>query len=480
MNNVKHLNNFISVWIVSLLNLILPVVIILCLGRFYEVEEFGNYSVATSFMSAIAVILTFGLGNVISFEVAEITDKDNDKITRIIFSGVIVLLLFSILGLIIIGGLLYILNYHYEIIILIVLLGIGYWSMGATLVFNGVFMGLKEMHLPAISASFVLLTAIVLVIPSLYFHLPLWEIALTWSLSQAVGSVISLWFLSKKNLLKKPMINKDQIVLIIKRSLGIGLNNVISRFGANLIMILLPVYLTSYQIGIFSGAFKPFVLLAFSGECVMRFFSPYIAGVRLISKDKIEEYLSKMHRLVAFFTLTIIILPIFFANPLIKLFFGEKLLESARYMTLLGFGYLICYLPPLSPPLMALGMEWKVIWCSSIRLVVNLIGIILLVPKLGIMGAVISVNIAFLSYWLVTLILYVKENLKPIDSFSNYVVFAVVTFSSGILIKKWASAGLPGAFLFLLITFLISLLVYWSKSDKAVALSYLNRLKSIS
>jgi O-antigen/teichoic acid export membrane protein len=478
MNNAKHLHNFISVWIVSLLNLILPIVIILCLGRFYSIEEFGNYSVAASFMSAIAVILTFGLGNVVSFEIAATNTKDNFKLANILFSGIIVLLIFSAIGLIIIVGLLFLLKYEAEITQLIIILCLGYWAMGATLVINGVFMGLKEMHLPAISAFLVILAAFIFVIPSLYFHCPLWQIALTWSLSQAVGCVISLWFLYRKGLLIKPVIKKKHIVLIIKRSLGIGLNNAISRFGANLTMILLPVYLNSYQIGIFSGAFKPFILLTFSGECVMRFFSPYIAGVRYKSKEKIEEYLAKMHKLVAFFTLTIVIIPIYFSDPLIKIVFGEKLLASAQYMTILAFGYLICYLPPQSQPLIALALEWKVIWCSIIRLVVSLIGIILLVPKYGVIGIAVAVNASFLSYWIMTVILYINEKLKPLEGLFSYFIFAVVTFSLGFIIRKWVSDGVVGVFFFLINSFLVSLLVYWSKSDKDVALSYIIKLRS--
>ena len=58
MNNSKHLTNFISVWMVSILTMIFPVVIILSLGRFYKVEEFGNYAVAASFMGTIAVFQT--------------------------------------------------------------------------------------------------------------------------------------------------------------------------------------------------------------------------------------------------------------------------------------------------------------------------------------------------------------------------------------------------------------------------------------
>ena len=480
MTTTRHLTNFISIWIISLLNMILPIIIILCLGRFYSIEEFGNYSVAASFMSAVAVIVTFGLGNVISFEVAAIDSKDKGKIANMLFSGIIALSVFSVIGILVILGLLYVLKYNAVIVHLILILGIGYWFIGATLVLNGVFMGLKEMHIPAICACSVVASAVFSVIPSLYFHCPLWVVALTWSLSQVVGSMFSLWFLGRERFLIKPTVEKKKVTLIIKRSLGIGFDSVISRFGSNLTMILLPVYLTSYQIGIFSGAFKPFVLFTFAGECVMRFFSPYIAGVRYVSKEKIEEYLAIMHRLVAFFTLTVVVLPIFFSNSLINLVFGEKLLASAPYMMLLAFGYLIFYLPPQSPPLMALGLEWNVIWCSIIRFIINLIGIILLVPKFGIMGAVMSINIAFLSYWIVTLFLYVKEKLRAVENVASYFIFAAVTFSSGFMIREWISEGLVGVLLFLIVSLLFSLLFYWGKPERVLVASYIARVKKMS
>jgi len=456
--------------------MILPIVIILSLGRFYEVEEFGNYSVAASFMGAMAIFLTFGLGNVLSYEIAALKDKDRTKISGFIITGIIALVIFSVIGLSITGVLIYILNYKREIVVLVILLGLGYWALGATFVFNGVFMGLREMHFPAISASFVVLSAFILVIPSLYFHRPIWQIALTWSLSQYTGCLVSLWLLYRKGFFVRPTREKGQILLILKRSLGIGFDSVISRLGANLTNILLPVYLTSYQLGVFNGAFKPFVLFAFAGECCMRFFSPYIAGVRYESKEKIEKYLAIMHKLVAFFTLTIIITPIFFASPLIKFVFGEKLLASAPYMVVLAFGYLIFYLPPQTPSLMALGLEWRVIWCSIIRVLINLIGILILVPKFGIMGAVVAMSIAFLGYWLTSLFLYWKEQLSPVKGLSRYLAFAATTFLLGVVIKEGVSNGFAGVVLFMFTSCFLSLIVYWDKSEKGYAFLYIGNL----
>lgn len=472
VDNQKHFINFISVWLVYVMSMILPVIIMLCLGRFYAVEEFGNYSVAASFMGAMAIFLSFGLGNVVSYEIAAIKDKEKPKVSELIISSVVSLFIFSIFGIFLTAVSLYFLNYNAEIVRVAILLGIGYWFIGANSILSGVFMGLKKMHIPAIAAFFVVLAAIALVVPSLYFHCPLWEIALAWALSQGIGCSVTLWYLHKEGLLMRSKIKKEQIKLMLKRSVGIGFDSVISRFGANLTNILLPVYLTAYQIGLFNGAFKPFVLLAFPGECCMRFFSPYIAGIRDSAKENIGEYLSFMHKVVAFFTLTILIIPIFFSTTLIKLVFGEKLIESASYMAVLAFGYMIFYLPPQSPPLMALSLEWKVIWCSIVRFLSNLIAIIVFIPKYGIMGAVIAINISLFGYWIMTIIIYKKAKLRPVKNPFRYIVFAATTFLLGWIMNKWVSKELLGVVLFLVITGLFSLIVYWDKSEKQMAIPH--------
>nr|WP_320017312.1 oligosaccharide flippase family protein [uncultured Desulfobacter sp.] len=472
MNNPKHLRNFISVWAVSILTMILPIAIILSLGRFYDVEEFGNYAVAASFVGTIAIFLTFGLGNVVSFEIASLSDNNKSKISELMFSSFVALAIFSGLGFSIACSALYLLHYNSQTISLVILLGFGYWFIGANSVLGGVFMGIKDMHVPAISAFFILLSAVLSVFPCLYLHCPLWEIAAAWSLSQGIGCLVTLLFLYKKGFLVKTKLTKRQIWLMTKRSLGIGFDSIISRVGANLTIILLPLYLTSYQIGIFNGAFKPFMLLAFPGECCMRFFSPYIAGIRYESKKKIQEYLSVMHKLVAFFSLTILIAPIFFSSSLIKFVFGNKLLESVPYMAVLAFGFMIYYSPPQSPPLMALGLEWKVVWCSIVRLLSNLIALVIFVPKYGIMGAVIAVNVSLFSYWIITVFIYYKAELKPIKNFFKYIVFASTTFLLGWAVSKWFFDNLLGIAVFFIISSLVSLIIYWDKSERQMVITH--------
>jgi len=476
MNSAKHFTNFISVWIISILTIILPVVIILSLGRYYKVEDFGNYAVAASFMGTVAIFLTFGLGNVVSFEIASVSDRSKSKISELMFSSFIALAIFSVVSVCIAGAALFLLKYNSQIVSLSLILGLGYWLIGANYVLGGVFMGIKEMHIPAISAFGILLSAVLSVFPCLYLHSSVWKIAAAWSLSQGIGSLITLFFLYQNGFIVRTRVTKRRVWLLIRRSLGIGFDSIISRLGANLTNILLPLYLTSYQIGIFNGALKPFMLLAIAGECCLRFFSPYIAGVRYESREKVQEYVLLAHKLVTFFTLTLLILPVFYAVPMLNIVFGNKLIESAPYMAILAFGYIVYYLPPQSPPLVALGLEWKVVWCSFARLILNIFGIILFIPKFGILGAIIALNISFVGYWLSTMLLYHTKRIRPITCFSRYIAFTAVVFVSGYAIRQLVSGGFSGVIIFLLVSYLFSLIIYWSKLEKQIAITYVRPL----
>ncbi|MDL1967376.1 MAG: oligosaccharide flippase family protein [Deltaproteobacteria bacterium] len=477
MTDLKHLTNFVSVWLTQILSMAIPVIIILSLGRFYSVEEFGIYSVATSFMGAFGIFLTFGVANAVSYEAAVIDKEAKKKMSGIIVSGVIVFASFSIAGFFIIAIALFVLKYHWGIVLIIIMLGFGYWMMGARSLFAAVFLGMKEMSFTAIPAFGVLLATIIFVVPTIYFHKPLWQIAIVWSCCQGVGLVVILWLLYKKGFLTKPQMQRGQTFYLFKRSIGIGLDSVIYRLGANLTNILLPVYLTSYQIGVFNGAFKPFTLLVLGNQCCIQFFSPYIASERYRTKEAIENKLDMLHKLSTFFTLTILIIPLFFANSLCRLIFGDHLAVSAAYMQILTLGYLLYYIPPYSAPLKAIGLEWKVLWSSVTQVIVNLLGLIVLVPMWGIKGAVFSVVLAFTSYWIVNICLYRMEGLTAIkNNVSKYLGFALLTILSGWLIKQYVTQGLAGIILFLIAVIVLSLVVYWSGAERRMAFAYLKKL----
>ena len=110
---------------------------------------------------------------------------------------------------------------------------------------------------------------------------------------------------------------------------------------------------------------------------------------------------------------------------------------------------------------MALGLEWKVIWASIVRLFLNLVALVIFVPKYATMGAVIAINISFFGYWVTTLVLYKRSGLRPVKNLFKYFMFAAIILFSGWAINSWVSGELLGVAIFFVISFIFSLIIYY-------------------
>jgi len=474
--NSNYISNYISIIFVYFTRMLIPFLIIILIGRFYSPEEFGRYAVATSFMGVLGLFLIFGTSNVTSFEIASLRKGEEElqkKIAEILKTCIIILLIFSVIGLFLMSIILSFINYNKEITKIIIALFFGYFFMAFNSVMCAVFIGIKEMKwiIPSNIAN--LISVVIIVLPFIYLKKPLYLIALLWSLSQFVGIIVTTYLLKKNGFLVDSKITKSKIYRLIKRSIGVGLDNVIYKLGVNLTNIILPFYLAEVQIGIFNGAFKPFVLLIAGNQITIQFFIPYLASRRNEGKQEKERILHIFHKLNVLFTCTIIIMPLFFSNFLNRFFFGNKLTESIPYMVLMTLGYFIYYLPPYAVPLKAFGKEWKVIYSSLGQLMINLFAIIILVPKYGVKGAVYAVIMAFLAYWLINILIYIKEKIRPISNIFNYFLFIVFSLLNGFLIQTFLYQNIYSIFLFIIINFIVAYLIFFTKKDKRLFISFL-------
>lgn len=477
----NYISNYLSIVLVYFLRMIVPFLIIVLIGRFYSQEEFGRYAVASAFMGVVGLILNFGLSNVVSFEIASLKKEEKEyreKITEILKISVIVFLIFSIMSLLLTGTVLYFINYSAEIKGIIIALFFGYFFMAINFIMSGVFIGMKEMKALIPSYIAILMFTVGVVTPFIFLKKSLYLIASLWSLSQSIGIWIFLFLLKKKSLLVRSEFNKRKIPMFIKRSIGVGLENVVFRLGTNLANILLPFYLTAAQIGIFNGAFKPFVLLIAGNQITFLFFNPYIASKRDDLKREKERILEIFGRVNMFFSCTIIILPLFFSHFINTFIFGNKLLDSISYMALLAIGYLVCYLPPYSFPLKALGKEWKASLSSIGQLIINVFAIIIFVPRYGIRGAVYAILVSFLGYWIVNILVYVMEELRPISNIYPYISFIIFSLLNGLLVKSVFGQIIHAIAFFLAINLIGAYFIFLSKTEKKVLFSYLRRNKT--
>jgi O-antigen/teichoic acid export membrane protein len=462
----RYISNYSSVVLVYFISMIIPFLILMMIGRFYPVAEFGRYAIATSFMGTVAILFNLGISNTVSFEIAVIDRQAKAQIAEVLNVGSVCFAIFSLLGLLIVVAALYLLGYRPEILKIIFALAPGYWMMGLNTVWNATFLGIREMKYIVVSSLAVLMAVLLFVIPLIVLKKPLWVVALAWSLSQIAGTAVILFLIGKRGYLKRSKILKDKLSFFMRRALGIGMDNLLFRLGDNLTNILLPLYLTEEIIGVFNGAFKPFVLLVAGTQISIQFFNPYIAAVRDSDKKSKEDILSAFHKLIFFFTFSVTILPLFFAGAINHLIFGSQLSRSVPYMVILAVGYLFANSPPYSSPLKALGLEWKVILSAAAKLTLNIVGVVVLVPLFGLKGAIYAVVVSLIGYWLVNVAIYAYQKIKPISGVPNYILFLLFVLLNGWLLNRFWGEGLPVMLVFLLLNGVGGFFLYLRKTDK--------------
>jgi O-antigen/teichoic acid export membrane protein len=473
-----HLLNYFSIALVYFLRMLVPFFIIVLIGRFYSPQQFGRYAVATSFMSVLGLFLTFGVANVASFEIALWKKDDRQEIAEILRTSGVVLLLFTAAGFAAMGAFLLVLPYSPEIKTIILALALGYFLMAGHSVLTSVFIGIKEMKWIIPSSLANLFAVLIFVVPMIFRRHPLPQVAVSWSLTQLAGVLVTIYYLNKNHYLIPAKSSKTQILYTMKRSFGVGLDNVIYKVGSDLTNIILPFFLLESQIGIFNGAFKPYVLLIAGNQITIQFFLPYLAAALHEDKQKKESLLNIFHKVNVLFTFTLIILPLFFARFLNRFLFGSQLQDSVPFMTFLAVGYLVYYLPPYAAPLKAFKKEWRVLISSSTQVLVNLLAILVLVPRFGIRGAVLAVILAFFSYWLANIVLYLREKLKPVSHPIHYGAYMGVSLGLGFAITALFSPNLVSLLLFEIVNLFLAYWVLLTKKERAGLDSFLKAART--
>jgi hypothetical protein len=85
------------------------------------------------------------------------------------------------------------------------------------------------------------------------------------------------------------------------------------------------------------------------------------------------------------------------------------------------------------------------------------------------------VILAYTSYWIVGIFVYWIEGINPIINISNYLIFLLLTVFSGWIICRYFAQGLTGIISFLLVSSILSWVVYWNREERRMAVRYIKR-----
>lgn len=470
----RHVANLLSAAAFQLVAVVAPLLILSLTARNYTLGEFGRYSIALAFASLAANSLAFGVGHAVCFRIAETDRQLLRRQDGILQSGLLLLLLLIGVSIPVILLCVYLLQYDAQTTRLLGPLLLGYWSIALTEIMNAAFRGRREMSWPLAPAIAVAISTVLFIAPQLLAGYPLERIAGYWAAAQLLGALVAVLCLRRVGLLRRC----NQIGACwretVVRSLAVGADTLVYRFGTQIVVVILPVLLTVEECGLYTAAAKPLVLLGVGNQFVAQFFGPYIATVRFTDPQRVVQRIQLCHKIAFFFTGSVFVVALAFPHEFCRLLFGESGDAVAPYFRVLALASIVYHSPPYTAPLKALGLERQVLWCGVVQFSTMFASLLLFTPVWGLWGAVGATFAAYLSYWTSAAFLYRRNGLAPVHQPARYVAYLALSCCCGLLLQ-WMPDVRVAFVGFAASVAIVSAAVYWSQAEWTFAWSLFRR-----
>lgn len=386
--------NIASLGLVQLANYIIPILIIPFVVRALGVEFFGKASYAQNIISYLTLIVTYGFEYSATQDIA--IHRENKQKLQTIFWTVIrfkfILLAISFIALAVLYFTFSKVNEDPQLYIYAALLNVG-MVMFPTWFFQGIEkMGNMALFNFAIKALGAILVVLLVGSPADYRNY-----ILILSLSYVIVGVASFFYVVKKYDLRGGTKDADLSWNVIRKGFPIFLNNVFVSFYAAIGITVIGIYLTDYDVGIYSGAYKIIqaVIMLTTMPVSLALF-PVIS--RKFNNSKVEGWSFFKKILIIVFILSVAICAIvFISSPIIvKLLLGEEFAGAflvLRYMSVIP-GLVIMASILTVQGLYGLQLQRYAPYVGAAAGLTGLTVSLICIPILGVLGAVITWCIA--------------------------------------------------------------------------------------
>lgn len=465
----RHLLNLLATGATQLIDAVVPTAMVLLIVKFYGLEPLGEYCVAMAFASIAALLCGTGLATAVCFDVAASPD-DPESQNASLMAGTLAFAAGFAVALPLLAWAAWLVGHGPVMVGLVVSLAVGYGLRALGGMFNAALRGRHEMQLAVWPTLLTLLLVVVAVLPMLFMRRPLAHVAVAWSACQVCLPVWLFFSLRRRGLANSFRGAGRRLGQLARASWILTLESVVFRVGLQLAIVLLPLLLTSREIGLYNAAAKPFQFLVLANDCVIQFFLPYLAAVPQGSRDELETRLQQFHKLAFFFTATTLVLVAAFSSSIASLLFGDTGPAVAPFMAVLAFGYILYYTPPYSSAFKSIGKSRLSVACGVAQTVTILAALPILAPPFGVWGVVSASCLAYGVYWMLEVWFYRESRLTPVTGIERYVVFLLFNLACGYLLEA-SIGGITAMAIFLAVAAVASLGLYWTGQERRFAMA---------
>jgi len=357
----------------------------------------------------------------------------------------------------------------------------------------GILRGLKDMKAIVVSDEIVLwLTRILLLIVIIMLGVDIRGVPVVYFFS-VLGVIILVWIFIQKNRIFLHLQNTNDNISGFRElflfSLPLSLSTVTTMFRKRFDLVLIGLFLPASQVGFYNAALPIAALITIFLFAINRITLPIAS--ELLGQDK-EREMAIVYKTVARWTL-IITLPVFFLiflfpDIIIRLFFGHEYISASVALRIISIGFFVnAASGSFGEYLQSYGETKKVFWISFIGTLINILLMVIMIPKFGIEGAAMALTFSLICMCLLGMIfIYRYRVLSPFSKeYFRTLILGSLIFAN----MLWLYPTFFGSrnIMYLLPLFVLCSCVYlaalyflhaFSEEDKRLFLVFKNRFLS--
>ncbi len=457
------------------------------------VENYGLISLSLAIYGIISVICIFGLDTGLYGLLSSTIKKEEEKAKDFIVSAAKISLTISLtlsFLLFILSNWLAVTYFHNEnlgIILKIIAIAIPFGVFRS--IIQATLRAFQLIKLDTATRVFENISKLILVVILLYVGLGVIGVVLSYTISIFCSFILALFFLEKKIVRlwqrkNTPTINKE----LLTYSWPLLLNNLSILIFNWTDTIMLGIFQTATQVGLYNTAAPTANLLSIANKSIMSIFLPVTAeSYAQENQEEFKKIFKTTIRWILLLNSFGLVIFLLFAKDILSVFFGPEYGVAYGALMILAIFFMISAISDVPREILLMVKKTKTIWYVTLGgILINLVLNYLLIPKWGIIGAAIGTGSGFLITTILFFCLAYKETkFFPFDWGHGRVLLAIcATIGIISIIKTKVTMDLKTTILLGITTILLHTIVLFilrciKKEEKEIIKVGIKKLREI-
>jgi O-antigen/teichoic acid export membrane protein len=202
------------------------------------------------------------------------------------------------------------------------------------------------------------------------------------------GFLLGLYILSRKFFVPKFSVDLKLCHYLLKESYLIGFGRILRKLSFRFDTILIKMIRGSIEVALYSGVYRLFLQMTFIPRNIVMSMFPVFSKRYARRADSLNFAFEESFKIFAVFMIPLVILLFFFAENIVILLLGKKLIESVPVFKVLSAAWGCMFISVLFlNTMIAIGKQNLSTLCIALALIVNVILDVILIPVKGFYGA---------------------------------------------------------------------------------------------